>query len=217
MTAWPARALPGPPSFDPVSPRATARAICPACAASARAVPPDPLQLFLAREEEAEEAASRARVPRQPVRRDQRLHRVSLRESCRSRFPPGRAPWTPRRVPHIPLPCTSRLPLSRTGILRAAPTAARSPSCPHRWVQSSGYFWEGRPQQSREAASVCARDCAAPRRRRAWPPPGRQCTCRVRLRFRAASCRRETEAFPFHQPERRRFLRETALFPSPSW
>src|SRR5271165_202557 len=139
MTASPVRALPDPPCVDPACPRAIAPATSLAFSASVPAAPPDPPRMFQELPQEAPAATNPARALPLPVPRGPLPHLISLRAPCRSRSPPDPAPSTPRRAPHTPLPCISKLPPSRTGSPPVAPIAAQFPSCPRRLAQSSEY------------------------------------------------------------------------------
>ena len=74
------------------------------------------------------------------------------------------------------------LDLEERRLRAAAPAAARSRSCRRRSGRSSGCSSARPPRPSRAAAAGGACGCAARWPRRAWPRPGRRCTCRARRR-----------------------------------
>src|SRR5712675_2055915 len=95
--AWRVRGPLGPPFVDRAFLREVARAAFRGSAAFARVAGPVPLRLFLAPEEAKAARGDQERVPRRSARHGPRLRRVFPREPCRSRSPPGRAPWIPHR------------------------------------------------------------------------------------------------------------------------
>ncbi len=116
------------------------------------------------------------------------LRPAFLRGSCRSTFPPGRAPSIPRRGPRSPLPCTSKPRPSRTGSLPAAPASAQFRFCPRPLARSSKYSSAAHLPRSRAEVFAAAPGCAVPRLPPASPPLVPRCTCPVPPRFLAESC-----------------------------
>src|SRR5580693_4386587 len=206
MTASRVRARPLPPCARPVCLRAIARAVFRACVSSvpAASIPfaaeslcspkltrsPAPSAVELAA------AINPPLVLRLLARPARLLHPIFLRVPCRWKFPPNRAPSIPHRVPHIPLPCIWKLPLSQKDIPPAAPASARFQFFPRRLAQSSKYFSASllRPFQLVTFAAV--RDYAVRWPQLSSPLPAQRYICPIPRRFRAASIRQTTELPP---------------------
>src|SRR5450432_2168852 len=140
--------------------------------------------------------ANRARVPPRLAPLDPPLHPAFPRGPCRWKSPPGRAPWTPRRGPHIRLRYISKLPLLRKGTRPIVPTAAQFPFCRRRSVRSSKYFLAIHLRQFPAEASAGAPGFATPPPPLAWRHFVQRYICPTPPRFRAESCRPTPEALP---------------------
>src|ERR1700730_1660936 len=205
------RVLPGPPSAGPACLRAIERAVFRESVAS---VPAALQSRFPACPQPAVAAAaatSPARAPRRIARRGPLLHPAFPRVPCRSMFPPGPGPWTPRRAPRSRLPCISTLPPLQTGNPPAVPAYAQFRSCRRPWVQSSEYFLEGCPPRFLAEAFAGVLDFAAPRPRRVSRLFARRCICPVPPRFHVESYRPEQAAIARLPAALRRSRRETEL------